>query len=131
MKETAMCWGFECNDGWYKLIDKLSSKLEAINKRLWEDQSIWKKLFTTKKPDYIVACQVKEKYGSLSFYFYGGGKYDGEAQDLVSQAESESAVTCEFCGKPGRIRPSSGWLTCLCPECREKEDNFLYGNKGP
>jgi len=24
MKETLMCWGFECGDGWYQIIDTLS-----------------------------------------------------------------------------------------------------------
>lgn len=28
MKETAMCWGFECGDGWYDLIDGLCSNLQ-------------------------------------------------------------------------------------------------------
>ena len=23
MRETAMCWGFECGDGWYSLIDTI------------------------------------------------------------------------------------------------------------
>ena len=28
MKTTAMCWGFECGDGWYTLIDRLCSHLQ-------------------------------------------------------------------------------------------------------
>lgn len=28
MKTTAMCWGFECSDGWYWLIDRLCSNLQ-------------------------------------------------------------------------------------------------------
>lgn len=28
MRSTAMCWGFECRDGWYDLIDKLCSNLQ-------------------------------------------------------------------------------------------------------
>lgn len=33
MRETCMCWGFECGDGWFKLIWDLSAKLESeINK---------------------------------------------------------------------------------------------------
>ena len=28
MKSTAMCWGFECGNGWYILIDKLCSHLQ-------------------------------------------------------------------------------------------------------
>jgi len=28
MRETAMCWGFECGDGWYNIIDLLCSNLQ-------------------------------------------------------------------------------------------------------
>jgi len=28
MRTTAMCWGFECGDGWYLLIDRLCSNLQ-------------------------------------------------------------------------------------------------------
>lgn len=28
MRTTAMCWGFECSDGWYWLIDRLCSNLQ-------------------------------------------------------------------------------------------------------
>jgi hypothetical protein len=28
MKTTAMCWGFDCDDGWYNIIDLLCSNLQ-------------------------------------------------------------------------------------------------------
>lgn len=28
MRSTAMCWGFECGDGWYNIIDSLCSNLQ-------------------------------------------------------------------------------------------------------
>lgn len=28
MRTTAMCWGFDCDDGWYKIIDLLCSNLQ-------------------------------------------------------------------------------------------------------
>lgn len=34
MQETCMCWGFECGDGWFKLIDELSAGLEDVNRRI-------------------------------------------------------------------------------------------------
>ncbi len=42
MSETAMCWGFCCGDGWYKIINDLSKKLEPLG---------------------VEAVQVKEKFG--------------------------------------------------------------------
>lgn len=29
MRTTAMCWGFECGDGWYNIIDKLCSNIQG------------------------------------------------------------------------------------------------------
>jgi hypothetical protein len=28
MTETAMCWGFECGDGWYNIIDQLCANIQ-------------------------------------------------------------------------------------------------------
>ncbi len=29
MQTTAMCWGFECGDGWYNIINKLCSNIQS------------------------------------------------------------------------------------------------------
>ena len=29
MTQTAMCWGFECGDGWYKIIDMLCAYIQS------------------------------------------------------------------------------------------------------
>lgn len=29
MRTTAMCWGFECGDGWYNIIDKLCANIQS------------------------------------------------------------------------------------------------------
>jgi hypothetical protein len=120
MKETCMCWGFECSDGWFNLIDKLSKKLEEFNKRNF---------------GFIIkAAQVKEKFGTLRFYYdtiftgeEGENKFgfDPEiaqdiVQNLVTIAEWESEHTCEKCGKRGKIR-EGGWIMCLCDECNTKK----------
>jgi len=28
MKETLMCWGFECGDGWYNVLDSLCGNIQ-------------------------------------------------------------------------------------------------------
>ena len=60
----------------------------------------------------VVASQVKEKFGTLNFYYTGGDRY---ISGLVSMAESMSAVTCETCGNPGKVR-RGGWIQTLCDE---------------
>jgi len=53
--ETCMCWGLSCGDGWYGVIDRLCHNLIKVEKE-----------YDVK----IVAEQVKEKYGTLRFYYY-------------------------------------------------------------
>lgn len=60
----------------------------------------------------VVADQVKEKFGTLRFYYHGG---DSKVDGMVRMAESMSAVSCETCGSPGKLR-SGGWLQTLCDE---------------
>lgn len=72
--------------------------------------------------DQVVAAQVKEKFGSLRFYVYGGDNY---TQGVIDMAETLSANTCEECGVPGTIERSS-WLQCLCSTCRKNKE---YGNE--
>lgn len=119
MTETAMCWGFECGDGWYNIIDKLcfqiQSHIDWVNRDVKNSDS---------KVSQVVASQVKEKFGTLRFYYNGG---DDFIRGLETMAESMSAVTCEQCGKPGKLR-GRGWLYTACdehtkPEHRNEEEN--------
>ena len=58
----------------------------------------------------VVVGQVKEKFGSLRFYYSGGDEY---INGLVSFAEGMTEVTCEECGNPGR-NSTGGWLRVRC-----------------
>jgi hypothetical protein len=60
----------------------------------------------------VTLDQVKEKFGTLRFYYSGGDEY---ISGLVSMAESMSGVTCEECGKPG-TRTGGGWVKTVCIE---------------
>ena len=53
-QETCMCWGFQCGDGWYELIDALCN---CIQSRI-----------DYKGGQQIEAVQVKTKFGGLRFY---------------------------------------------------------------
>jgi hypothetical protein len=58
----------------------------------------------------VTLDQVKEKFGTLRFYYTGG---DDEISGMVRMAESMSGVTCEECGSPGETK-GNGWLVTLC-----------------
>jgi len=65
----------------------------------------------------VVAQQVKEKFGGLRFYYYGGDEF---ICGLVNFAERLSSITCESCGRDGKI-VGTNWLRCLCKDCNKNE----------
>lgn len=96
--ESCMAKGFECGDGWFDLIDTLCHLIAS-------------KVKEGSMPP-VVVRQVKEKFGSLRFYFRGGNE---ETYELRRAAEEQSARTCELCGKPGEISSATRSICCLCP----------------
>jgi hypothetical protein len=65
----------------------------------------------------VIVDQVKEKFGTLRFYYHGG---DDIIDGMVRMAESISGFTCEKCGAPGKMR-GRGWLYTAC-DTHTKED---------
>jgi len=160
--ETCMCWGFDCGDGWFNIIDQLCAniqrhidhpietnehnrkylamvtaaregdytlfdeyynnsfyKKEWLEKRkveiLTEEIPAWYSSVKEEIPQ-VVAMQVKEKFGTLRFYYNGG---DDFIHGLETMADAMSAVTCEECGNPGVLR-RGGWIRTLCDNHAEK-----------
>jgi len=107
IRETAMCWGFSCGDGWYDIIWKLSEKIEKYNEE-------HKKEF--KEP--IEAIQVKEKFGGLRFYT---NYSTDEVDKWIREAEDEAWKTCERCGIKENIVHTKGWIYTLCKKCLKEE----------
>jgi hypothetical protein len=117
MTETTMCWGFDCGNGWYHIINQLCANIQHHID--WRNR---KNELDPNQPivPQVTVDQVKEKFGTLRFYYTGGDDYiDG----LVSMAESMSGVTCEECGNPGST-VGRGWLTTLCE--KHAEERGIY-----
>ena len=128
-------------DGWFYIIDALCANIQSRIDNVadqrkwaikwnndvndpdydWSDKSSFIKREEREVPellDQVVATQIKEKFGTLRFYYHGGDEY---IRGLDAMAESMSAVTCEDCGKPGKRR-SGGWVRTLCDDhAHEKE----------
>lgn len=117
--ETCMSWahgGISVGDGWYPLLDKLMGFLQ----------------FHTDKNGYpqVIADQIKEKFGTLCFYYHCEPNTDYEYPEhqenrnddfmdgAISFAERMSSTICEKCGKPGNTR-GKGWIYTSCDKCDE------------
>lgn len=70
----------------------------------------------------VIVQQVKQKFGTLRFYYNGGDDY---ISGLVSMAEIYSAKVCEQCSSPA-ILNKSGWIRALCNKCRTEKENNDY-----
>lgn len=99
-KITLMCWGFECGDGWWTLIDVISE------------------LMTKHNPD-ITAIQIKEKFGTLRFYH---APVDDYSLAVENAAEMLSTLICEVCSAHAKRRANDGWISSLCDE---HNDNYV------
>ena len=162
MMETCMCWGFECGDGWFQILNQLMGNIQhhidwrirqrevaiKINEMAQQLKNGNSTLFDEEYKDMInqeykenrkqeligdplreiedpipqvTLDQVKEKFGTLRFYYSGG---DDVIDGMVRMAESMSGVTCEACGKPGTSFTGGGWITTLCKEHAEARGSY-------
>lgn len=102
MTETLMCWGFDCDDGWFELIENLCFAITEY--------------CTAEGVEVPEVVQVKEKFGGLRFYLNGvHNDHFNNIYNLISQAEKQSYKVCEVCGKPGKPN-SGGWIKTTCKE---------------
>jgi hypothetical protein len=109
MTETCMCWGFECGDGWFNILDQLMGNIQHHID--WENK-------TEEVVPQVTLDQIKEKFGTLRFYYTGG---DDVIDGMVRMAESMSAVTCEECGNIGECR-GGGWVHTTCTPCEQARE---------
>ena len=112
--ETAMCWGFEHDDGWYNI---LAIAMRLIQSRIDMQKRIGNEI------DQVVFEQVKEKFGRLTIYYRGGDEF---INGVIRMAENMSACTCEVCGNPG-YATQKGWIKTLCDKHHEEREQRING----
>jgi hypothetical protein len=99
-------FGFECNDGWFRLILWLSRYLQTYVDQ--QNEMAEKYPDTYQKVDQIKVLQVKEKFGTLRYYYRGGNEHTSA---VVQFAEFISGYICEETGKTDNIGYNrKGWI---------------------
>ena len=127
----------------YDWWDEFKIKLHNICRKIERSLRIpYGKLYQVKYRTYtnfpgwhVQLSQVKEKYGTLRVYYDIVANYEekdvkhldakdvdadyhrfkGGVEMAILIAEHRSAIICEICGKPGKLR-KGGWIKCLCDE---------------
>ena len=101
-------FGLAVAPGWAPLLHTLCERLETI--------------LEAEPGSEIVVDQVKEKFGTLRFYYHlinASEETEKAIEDAVDKAEDASGLICESCGKPGETS-GEGYILTLCPACRVK-----------
>ena len=101
---SALCWGIQCGDGWYPIIEECLEALVASKVEL-------------------MLFQIKEKFGGLRIQYQIAAKNEVDIDtisSIIRIAEEKSFHICEKCGEPGTLQRFNGWYATLCPECAAK-----------
>jgi hypothetical protein len=128
------------NDGWFDIIDLLCANIQnhidnAVTQRQYaiewnedvnDPEYVWTKFGERKERvvpelvEQVVATQIKEKFGTLRFYYSGGDDY---IRGLESMATSMTSRICEVCGNPGTSRSTEKqrWVLVLCDKHAEEQ----------
>lgn len=116
-KSEPMAYGIECGDGWFDILSSLCF-LIAQHERNIEGNNKYRKTQNLEPVSYepVQFTQIKEKFGGLRIYTYGGDEY---VQGSKSMAESWSYHTCENCGEKGQPN-KTGWIITSCNKCKGK-----------
>ncbi|MEA1979475.1 MAG: hypothetical protein U9N54_00675 [candidate division Zixibacteria bacterium] len=114
--------GIAIGDGWIPLIKQLMHFCQFHHDKNGYPQ--------------LVADQIKEKFGTLRFYYhfedcnsdtkeYGirFNRIEDTLEGAIHFAESLSSTICESCGKPGTLR-GQGWRYTSCDECEKLKMDF-------
>ena len=98
-------------DGWRDIVcDLVDALIERLEPGKWH------------------LLQIKEKFGTLRFYYQLDNAVGEETAQIVDKlvqvAEGKSSETCETCGKPGSERDNHRWIKTLCDVCHEQRERL-------
>lgn len=127
MKKTCMHWGIDTGDGWFFLLDHLCHQIQKHIDGVNDVNT--KKYSLEKKEDVpqVIADQIKEKFGTLRFYYHGG---DDVISGMIRMAEALSYSICENCGKMDySVVTTKGWIQHLCVPCANEFGKDYVVNK--
>lgn len=103
-RQTLMCFGFEVNSGWYRILDHMSALISAQAEQVGFDP---------------VAQQIKEKYGTLRVAMVGLAG-DEFSAGVIRAAGLLSSRVCEACGSSRAQLHMEGWWRTLCHSCNDE-----------
>ena len=118
-EHSCMCYGCQCNDGWFKIIDEACKKLSKFS-------------------EYIYLSQIKEKFGELRIYYdYRTDVSQREKKtiqdalvEITTEASNQSLKQCEICGEKANfcVRLDGKLFKTLCSKHQSDMNYSVYTN---
>lgn len=132
---------YDIDHNWTYEVPKYIVKLQRLsNRRKWVRKIMGKHiekirnyLIDTNKikriyPQQVVVTQIKEKFGTLRFYYVGGNE---RIAGYISFAESLTSYICEACGTTMNVGSTNGWIRVICKECAEETNVIQHWFPNP
>jgi hypothetical protein len=103
-----------CGPGWFPIIYDVVRKLRVIKEGPLSHGA----------PLYLIT--VKQKFGKLRIYYVHkpastfallDGRLMESVRKVLDEAEEKSAITCEACGYPGKLKAMRAGARTLCDDC--------------
>ena len=108
LESSKMGWGFQCDDGWYNIIHKMSKRIAAIS-----------------SDDEFAPAITEVSRNEDGTLYVEARNLSPPVADLIEAAKEQSRITCESCGySPAFLRSKEGPLKghVACGRCvREAE----------
>lgn len=107
-KRKLLTHGFDCQDGWFILLDELADRIRQYRDQCSESEE-------------LEIIQIKQKMGALRIFIRGGNEI---IQKLIKEAEDKSKLICELDGEPasGLCVCAPHWYRYLCNKCAALHD---------
>ena len=92
LESSQMGWGFQCEDGWYKIIYEMSKKIDKIS--------------TDGEHAPAISLVSRHEDGTL---YVAVSNITPPVADIVMNAREQSRLTCEYCAyTPAFLRKGKG-----------------------
>ncbi|MDP3545674.1 MAG: hypothetical protein Q8S29_05795 [Phreatobacter sp.] len=108
--------GVECGIGWHDLLKAFLDRASGLALPVGGT---------------VTLQRIKEEFGEIRIYFRAEGLGDDAMNDLLAAAQiagKASVVTCEECGRPGRLGAIQGNYATLCDDHRAEMERRFKGS---
>jgi len=114
LESSHMPWGFQCENGWYKIIYEMSKKIDKIS--------------TEGEHAPAISLVSRHEDGTL---YVAVSHITPPVADIVTSATEQSRLTCEFCAyTPAFLRTTKGPMKghIACGRCVAKRTTAPKGH---